>query len=428
MYSPSDRAEIQIPHDRGGIGIPVDPTNNITGRSSFWDSKGTLFLWRGSGQSPGVPVPRKEVIGLIETEGFQIRLDDIREKLAEAAKSLDIERLKEQLVEFQEDMGSPGFWDEMERATKISAEAHRVEAKLNHYKSLVSRTDDIEVMMELAEEEDDHAVVAEIHDELEKLSDELEALRLTTLLTGEYDASNCILSLHAGAGGTEAQDWTQMLYRMYTRYAERMGFSVKEVDLLEGDEAGIKSVSFEVSGDYAYGYLKCERGVHRLVRISPFDSNARRHTSFASLDVAPVIEDEGEIEIRPEDIRIDTYRASGAGGQHVNRTDSAVRITHLETGIVVQCQNERSQVQNKEMCFRWLRARLAELHEKQRLEQMGDIKGELKKIEWGSQIRSYVFQPYKLVKDLRTGYEVGDVDAVMDGKLEGFVTAYLQMS
>jgi peptide chain release factor 2 len=217
-----------------------------------------------------------------------------------------------------------------------------------------------------------------------------------------------------------------MLYRMYTRFAERMGFSVKLLDLLEGDEAGIKSVTFEVSGDYAYGYLKSERGVHRLVRISPFDANARRHTSFASLDVSPIIEDDGEIEIRPEDLRIDTYRASGAGGQHVNRTDSAVRITHLPTGIVVQCQNERSQVQNKEMCFIWLRARLAELKEQQRQEQMGEIKGELKKIEWGSQIRSYVFQPYTMVKDHRTGYEMGDVSAVMDGKLEGFVTSYLQ--
>ena len=301
-----------------------------------------------------------------------------------------------------------------------------MEVKLNHYKSLLSRIDNVEVMMELAEDEDDESMAGEIREELSKLGDDLESLRLTTLLTGEWDACNCILSLHAGAGGTEAQDWTQMLYRMYTRYAERMGFAVKVLDLLEGDEAGIKSVSFEVTGDYAYGYLKCERGVHRLVRISPFDANARRHTSFASMDVSPVIEDDGEIEIRPEDLRIDTYRASGAGGQHVNRTDSAVRITHLPTGIVVQCQNERSQVQNKEMCFRWLRARLAELKEQQRQEQMGEIKGEMKKIEWGSQIRSYVFQPYKLVKDLRTGYEVGDVDGVMDGKIDGFITAYLQ--
>ena len=254
---------------------------------------------------------------------------------------------------------------------------------------------------------------------------DLETLKLQTLLTGDYDNCNCILSLHAGAGGTEAQDWTQMLYRMYTRFAERMGFQVKLLDLLDGDEAGIKSVTFEVSGDYAYGYLKSERGVHRLVRISPFDANARRHTSFASLDVSPIIEDDGDIEIRPEDLRIDTYRASGAGGQHVNRTDSAVRITHLPTGIVVQCQNERSQIQNRETCMMMLRAKLAELHEKERQEQMSDVKGEQKKIEWGSQIRSYVFQPYTLVKDLRSGYEVGDISAVMDGDLEGFVMAYL---
>jgi len=363
---------------------------------------------------------------MLATDIFKQQLDDVRTKIEESAKALDIEHLQEELIECQEDMASMGFWDDMERATKITAQAKRIEDKLNHYKGLIARADDVEVMMELAEEEDDESMADDIRAEFEGLFEELEALRLTTLLTGEWDGCNCILSLHAGAGGTEAQDWTQMLYRMYTRYAERMGFTVKEVDLLDGDEAGIKSVSFEVSGEYAYGYLKCERGVHRLVRISPFDSNARRQTSFASLDVAPVIEDDSEIEIRTEDLRIDTYRAGGAGGQHVNRTDSAVRITHLPTGIVVQCQNERSQVQNKEMCFRWLRARLAELKEQQRQEQMGEIKGEQKKIEWGSQIRSYVFQPYKMVKDLRTGFEVGDVDGVMDGKIEGFVTAYLQ--
>ena len=324
-------------------------------------------------------------------------------------------------------MASPGFWDDLERAQRVSARAHQTEAKIQHYESLSARADDVEVMMELAEEEDDDSMADEIRAELESVRAELDALRLTTLLNGEYDGCNALLSLHAGAGGTEAQDWTQMLYRMYVRYAERMGFKVREIDLLDGDEAGIKSVTFEVEGDYAYGYLKAERGVHRLVRISPFDSNARRHTSFASLDVAPIIEDDGEIEIRPEDLRIDTYRASGAGGQHVNRTDSAVRMTHIPTGVVVQCQNERSQVQNRETCMRMLRAKLAELKEKQRQEQMGDIKGEQKKIEWGSQIRSYVFQPYTMVKDLRTGYEMGDVSAVMDGKLEGFVTAYLQM-
>ncbi len=284
----------------------------------------------------------------------------------------------------------------------------------------------MDLMMQLAEEEDDESLADDIRNDLAGLKEDLETLRLQTLLTGEYDDCNCILTLHAGAGGTEAQDWTQMLYRMYTRFCERMGFTVKELDLLEGDEAGIKSVSFEVTGDYAYGYLKAERGVHRLVRISPFDSNARRHTSFASLDVAPIITDTSEIEIKNEDLRIDTYRATGKGGQHVNRTDSAVRITHLPTGIVVQCQNERSQLQNKEMCFIWLRAKLAELKEQQRQEQMSEIKGEMKKIEWGSQIRSYVFQPYTMVKDHRTGYEMGDISSVMDGKLEGFVTSYLQ--
>ena len=363
---------------------------------------------------------------MLEMDVFKQDLIAVRKLLEEAGQSLQIDRLREQLIEYNEDMGSPGFWDDTERAQKVSAKASGVESRIKHYESLNSRADDIEVLMELAEEADDEGMAEEIANEFASLKADLETLRLQTLLTGEYDGCNCILSLHAGAGGTEAQDWTQMLYRMYTRFAERMGFSVKLLDLLEGDEAGIKSVTFEVSGDYAYGYLKSERGVHRLVRISPFDANARRHTSFASLDVSPIIEDDGEIEIRPEDLRIDTYRASGAGGQHVNRTDSAVRITHIPTGIVVQCQNERSQVQNKEMCFIWLRARLAELKEQQRQEQMGEIKGELKKIEWGSQIRSYVFQPYTMVKDHRTGYEMGDVSAVMDGKLEGFVTSYLQ--
>ena len=363
---------------------------------------------------------------MLEMDVFKQDLAAVRRMLAEAGESLQIDHLREQLVEYNEDMGSPGFWDDSERAQKVSAKASSVESRIKHYEGLNSRADDIEVLMELAEEADDAGMVDEIKAEFDSLKADLETLRLQTLLTGDYDSCNCILSLHAGAGGTEAQDWTQMLYRMYTRFAERMGFQVKLLDLLDGDEAGIKSVTFEVSGDYAYGYLKSERGVHRLVRISPFDANARRHTSFASLDVSPIIEDDGEIEIRPEDLRIDTYRASGAGGQHVNRTDSAVRITHLPTGIVVQCQNERSQVQNKEMCFIWLRARLAELKEQQRQEQMGEIKGELKKIEWGSQIRSYVFQPYTMVKDHRTGYEMGDVNAVMDGKLEDFVTAYLQ--
>ena len=363
---------------------------------------------------------------MIEMEVFKQDLTAVRNMIAEAGESLHVDHLREQLVEYQEDMGSNGFWDDTERATRISAKANSTENRIKHYESLINRADEIEIMMELAEEEDDESMAEDIKKEFASLKEDLESLRLQTLLTGEYDDCNCILTLHAGAGGTEAQDWTSMLYRMYTRFCERMGFAVKELDYLDGDEAGIKSVSFEVTGDYAYGYLKAERGVHRLVRISPFDANARRHTSFASLDVAPIIVDNSEIEIRNEDLRIDTYRASGKGGQHVNRTDSAVRITHLPTGIVVQCQNERSQLQNKEMCFIWLRAKLAELKEQQRQEQMGDIKGELKKIEWGSQIRSYVFQPYTMVKDHRTGYEMGDISAVMDGKLEGFVTSYLQ--
>jgi peptide chain release factor 2 len=338
----------------------------------------------------------------------------------------DVGRLEEQLIELQEDMASPGFWDDLERAQKVTQKCRGVETRIAQYKRLLSAADDLEVMIDLAEEEDDASFIPEIQSEIAALYKELDSIRLATLLTGEYDASDCILALHAGAGGTEAQDWTQMLYRMYARFCERMGFTVKELDFLEGDEAGIKSVTFEVSGDYAYGHLKSERGVHRLVRISPFDSNARRHTSFASLDVAPEIEDDGAVEIKAEDLRIDTYRASGAGGQHVNRTDSAVRITHLPTGIVVQCQNERSQVQNKEMCFRMLRAKLAEEKARQQQELMSDVKGEMKKIEWGSQIRSYVFQPYTMVKDHRTGEETADIGAVMDGDLESFVTSYLQ--
>ena len=363
---------------------------------------------------------------MIETDGFRQKIAELRGLVEEAGVSLDIEHLKQQLIEFQEDMASPGFWDELERAQKVNRRAHSVESRLNQFKKLNARVDDLEVLIELAEEADDTDQIPEIQTELAALLSELEALKLTTLLTGEYDNTDCILALHAGAGGTEAQDWTQMLYRMYVRFAERMGFTVKELDFLDGDEAGIKSVEFEVSGEYAYGFLKSERGVHRLVRISPFDSNARRHTSFASLDVAPIIDDEGAMEIKTEDLRIDTYRSSGKGGQHVNRTDSAVRMTHLPTGLVVQCQNERSQLQNRETCMRMLRAKLAELHERERLDQMSDVKGEMKKIEWGSQIRSYVFQPYTMAKDHRTGFERGDIDTVMDGDLEGFVTAYLQ--
>ncbi len=268
----------------------------------------------------------------------------------------------------------------------------------------------------------------EIDRDLSEVAETVENMRLQALLKGKYDKLNAILTLHAGAGGTEACDWTEMLYRMYICYAEKNGYTITELDRLDGDEAGIKSVSFKVEGENAYGYLKAEKGVHRLVRISPFDANKRRHTSFASLEVMPEIIDDEEIKINPEDLRIDTYRSSGAGGQHINKTDSAIRITHIPTGIVVSCQNERSQTQNKEMAMRMLTSKLLEKREAERMERDQDIKGEIKKIEWGSQIRSYVFCPYTLVKDHRTGYETGDVQSVMDGNIQGFINDYLKKS
>jgi len=280
--------------------------------------------------------------------------------------------------------------------------------------------------LELLKQEHDESLFLDFVKTLNKLYDICENATNKTLLSGEYDNNNAILTIHAGAGGTEAQDWAQMLYRMYTRYAERNGFKIQVINFLEGDTAGIKSVQFLVSGEYAYGYLKCEKGVHRLVRISPFDSGARRHTSFASLDVMPEIEIDKNFEIKPEELRIDTYRASGAGGQHVNTTDSAIRITHLATGIVVTCQNERSQIQNRETAMKLLYSELAKLKEEQHAEKLSDIKGAVKKIEWGSQIRSYVFHPYNMVKDHRTSYETSNTLAVMDGDIQPFINEYLK--
>ena len=280
----------------------------------------------------------------------------------------------------------------------------------------------------LAEEAGDESILADLEQELAVAERDIEEMRLATLLRGKYDSLNAILTLHAGAGGTEACDWVSMLYRMYTRYTERSGYRVEELDKLDGDTAGIKSVTFRVEGENAYGYLKAEKGVHRLVRISPFDANARRQTSFASLDVMPEIEDDGEIKINPDDLKVDTYRSGGAGGQHVNKTDSAVRITHLPTGIIVQCQNERSQIQNREMAMKMLKSKLIEKRESEMMEQAQSIKGEIKKIEWGSQIRSYVFCPYTLVKDHRTGCETANVGSVMDGDIEAFIVDYLKKS
>jgi len=326
-------------------------------------------------------------------------------------------------------MEAPDFWNDVEAANKTVKKARPIEQKLKNYGEIASVLDDIKTMIELAEEEEDEALAQEVQTELAGFEKKVADFHLSTLLSGPYDANNAIISLHAGAGGTEAQDWTQMLYRMYTRWAERRGYGVKTLDYLDGEEAGIKSVTMLFEGLNAYGYLRAEKGVHRLVRISPFDSNARRHTSFASLDVMPEIQvDDEDIVVLPDEIRVDTYRSSGAGGQHVNKTDSAVRITHLPTGIVVQCQNERSQIQNRETAMTMLKSKLAEKRESERLAEVSQMKGDMKKIEWGSQIRSYVFHPYSMVKDHRTGVEVGNVAAVMDGDIDDFINAYLVMS
>jgi peptide chain release factor 2 len=300
-----------------------------------------------------------------------------------------------------------------------------LKSQLEKYNEIISKWDDLYTLCQLAIEEEDESVISEIENDFKEFKKEYEDLKIHTLLTGPYDKNNAILTLHAGAGGTEAQDWAQMLLRMYTRWAERKGFKVTVLDCLDGDEAGIKSVTIQVEGENAYGYLKAERGVHRLVRISPFDAGGRRHTSFASLDVIPELSDEIEVDINPEDIRIDTYRSSGAGGQHVNKTESAVRITHLPTGIVVTCQNERSQHQNKDTAMKMLKSKLMALKEREQKEKIEDLKGVQMEIAWGSQIRSYVFCPYTMVKDHRTNYEESNVDSVMDGNLDGMINSYL---
>ena len=323
-------------------------------------------------------------------------------------------------------MEEPGFWDNAARATKLVQEAKNLKDTVDLYRGLEQQYEDIQVMIEMGYEEEDPALIPEIQEMLDEFERNLEKLRMETLLSGEYDKYNAILRLNAGAGGTESCDWCSMLYRMYCRWADKMGYKTEVLDYLDGDEAGIKSVTIQINGENAFGYLKSERGVHRLVRISPFNAAGKRQTSFVSCDVMPDIEEDLDVEINPDDLRIDTYRSSGAGGQHINKTSSAIRITHIPTGIVVQCQNERSQFQNKDKAMQMLKAKLYLLKQQENAEKAADIRGEVTEIGWGNQIRSYVMQPYTMVKDHRTGVETGNVDSVMDGKIDIFINGYLK--
>ncbi len=360
-------------------------------------------------------------------------LDDLKAELAsykpqlkELRDVLAIDAAHEKLAELHMMVEQPAFWDDVEKSQKTMQIVKGLEGKIEKFEKLNKMLDDTITLIELSIEENDNSADDEIAAEAESFKKQLEEEKLATLLTGEYDSSNAIITFHAGAGGTEAQDWSEMLYRMYNKWADSHGFKVNLLDYLDGDEAGMKSASILVEGMNAYGFLKSEAGVHRLVRISPFDASGRRHTSFAAIEVMPEIDDNVEIDIRPEDLKVDTYRASGAGGQHINKTSSAVRITHIPTGIVVSCQTQRSQFQNKDYAMKMLRSKLIEIKEREHLEKIEDIKGVQKEIAWGAQIRSYVFMPYTLVKDHRTGFENGNVDSVMDGDLDGFINEYLK--
>jgi len=364
---------------------------------------------------------------MIELEEYRLRLNNLSAPLAELKEALDIDGASENIAVLEAESAKDGFWDDLANSQKVLQQIKQLRDKVEKFEGLALSLEDTSTLCQMAIEENEESLTDEVCENLKQIEATLEEMRLATLLSGEYDGNNAILSFQAGAGGTEAQDWTEMLYRMYTRWAERHGFSYKILDYLDGEEAGIKSASILIEGENAYGYLKSEMGVHRLVRISPFDSSGRRHTSFAAIEVMPEIDEDIEVDIRPEDLRVDTYRSGGAGGQHVNKTDSAVRITHLPTGIVVACQNERSQHQNRDVAMKMLKSKLIEIKERENLERIDDIKGEQMKIEWGSQIRSYVFMPYTLVKDTRTNFESGNVSAVMDGDIDGFINAYLKM-
>ena len=362
---------------------------------------------------------------IIEYDTYKQKLSALGPQLTELAAALDLEGARREVEELEEKTSDANFWNDLEASQKVLRRTKQLKNKLEHHAKLVSQWEDLTTLVEMAMEEDDGSLLPEVEEGYAKLESALEEAKLSTLLTGEYDASNAILTLHAGAGGTEAQDWCQMLYRMYTRWAERHEFVCKTLDYEDGDEAGLKSATIAIEGENAYGFLKSENGVHRLVRISPFDANARRQTSFSAVEVMPEIEDDNSVEIRPEDIEMQVFRSSGAGGQHVNKTSSAVRLIHKPTGVVVSSQQERSQVQNRENCMKMLRAKLMEMKAQQHAEKISDIKGVQMKIEWGSQIRSYVFMPYQLAKDTRTGYEMGNIDNVMDGDIDGFINAYL---
>lgn len=364
---------------------------------------------------------------MLEFEELNQRLMLSKEPIDNLKEALDIENTIKEIAVLEEKSIAPDFWDDMEKAQKTMQKIGSLKAKVEAYNGLYSSFEDAEVMIELANEEGDLSLLEDCTESVEAIEKRCETLTLSTLLNGEFDAGNALITFHPGAGGTEAQDWAEMLFRMYVRWGERNGYKVSTLDYQEGDVAGIKSVTILVEGENAYGYLHGEMGVHRLVRVSPFDSSGRRHTSFASLEVMPEINDDVDVEIREEDIKMDVYRASGAGGQKVNKTSSAVRLTHVPTGIVVSCQIERSQHQNREVAMRMLKSKLVEIKQTENLERIEDIKGDQKEIAWGSQIRSYVFMPYTLVKDHRTNFEMGNITAVMDGDIDGFINAYLKM-
>lgn len=363
---------------------------------------------------------------MIQFEELKLELERTKPEIDDLADALGLKAMESEIQQLENRAAEPGFWDDMEKSQVILQRTSALKNKVEGYNNLVSKYDDTMALIELADEDEDLSLFEEAQSEVEGIKETLEKQRLQTLLTGEYDSNNAILTFHAGSGGTEAQDWAEMLYRMYNRWAEKMNFKVKTVDYLDGDEAGLKSATILVEGLNAYGYLKSEAGVHRLVRVSPFDSSGRRHTSFASLEVMPEIDDNINVEINPEDIKMDVYRASGAGGQKVNKTSSAVRLTHIPTGIVVACQVERSQHQNREVAMKMLMSKLMEIKEREHLDKIEDIKGVQKEITWGSQIRSYVFMPYTLVKDHRTSFETGNINSVMDGDIDGFINAYLK--